>query len=274
MTTRLNYFKNKPKVSKIDVATYLKRLNLSGEAPSLSFLRKLHRAHLLIVPFENLDIHYRQKIVLDYELIFKKIIVGRRGGYCYELNGLFYHLLYHLGFDVKVISAQVFKEEEDAFGKAFGHMALLIKLEENSYLADVGFGECIVFPKMMKSMEVQMDHVNYWRLEEDADHHLVLKSSADAIHFKTQYRFSTQPKELIQFMEMNEYYQTNVSSSFTQGKLITRLTESGRITLTDRKFSELKLGKKLETEIQSEDEFLAVLQQHFGISYRDLNRIE
>ena len=67
---KLNYFKNKPKATKIDVASYLQRINEKREEPSIAYLRRLHRSHLLHIPFENLDIHYDRKIALDYKAVF------------------------------------------------------------------------------------------------------------------------------------------------------------------------------------------------------------
>ncbi len=269
---RLNYFHNNPKASKIDVHAYLQRIETKQESPSLDFLRKLHRAHLLHIPFENLDIHYQRKIILDYEMIFRKVIVNKRGGYCYELNGLFYHLLYHLGFEAKVISARVRDEASGAYGKDFDHMAVVVHLAGEDYLVDVGFGRGIMYPKKIVTDHVQMDYTDYWRIAKDVDDHYLLQSSDNASVFATKYLFTTDAKELIQFLEMNEFQQFHPTSHFQKQKLITKLTDSGRITLTDRAFKVLHLGKVQTTEIGNEDEFLALLEQHFKIPLAQLIR--
>ncbi|MCH2084218.1 MAG: arylamine N-acetyltransferase [Saprospiraceae bacterium] len=62
---------------------------------SLTNLKLLQRRHLFAIPFENLDIHVNKRIIIDYERIFEKVVLHRRGGFCYEWNGLFYHLLEH-----------------------------------------------------------------------------------------------------------------------------------------------------------------------------------
>ena len=81
---------------------YLKRINYSGSLePSLKVLKQLQQAHLMSVPFENLDIHYGRTIELDLDKIFNKVVVDHRGGFCYELNGLFGELLSMLGFKIK-----------------------------------------------------------------------------------------------------------------------------------------------------------------------------
>lgn len=266
----LNFFKSKPKVANIDVDAYLKRIGENRDKPTLGYLRKLHRAHLLSIPFENLDIHYQKKIVLDFTKIFEKIILRRRGGYCYELNGLFYQFLYHLGFECKIISARVWNENSAEFGKEYDHMAIVVLLEGEEFLVDVGFGKGMIYPKKIEENVVQMDYTNYWRFQKDPDENYLLQISEDASVFTSRYAFSKESKEIIQFMEMNEFHQRAQSSTFTDNKMITRLTETGRITLTDRKFKELKLGETHETEITNEDEFLSKLEQHFGITFQEL----
>ncbi|MDQ5838794.1 MAG: arylamine N-acetyltransferase, partial [Acidobacteriota bacterium] len=121
----------------MDVASYLRRINCGGPlAPTAETLRRLHVAHLLSVPFENLSIHWGEPVALDDEVLFEKIVVRRRGGFCYELNGRFSALLRSLGFDVAMLSARVAGAGGD-FGPEFDHMALLITLRER-YLVDVG----------------------------------------------------------------------------------------------------------------------------------------
>src|SRR5207302_11148630 len=91
---------------------YLKRMNYRGPlAPTAATLRELHKAHLLSIPFENLDNHLGRKIVLDEERVVHKIVDERRGGICYELNGAFCALLRAMGFDVSMLSSGVGRDE-------------------------------------------------------------------------------------------------------------------------------------------------------------------
>src|SRR5882762_11252525 len=94
----------------MDIKAYLQRINYLGSlVPTAQTLRELQVAHLQTVPFENLSIHSAEPIILDDDALFEKIVVRRRGGFCYELNGLFAALLRDLGFEVKMLSAQVAK---------------------------------------------------------------------------------------------------------------------------------------------------------------------
>ena len=97
----------------LDAHAYLERIRCSSEVyraslePSLPLLRTLHAAHMLSVPFENLAIHLGEPIALGEEALYDKIVRRRRGGFCYELNGLFVWLLRQLGFSVTLLSARV-----------------------------------------------------------------------------------------------------------------------------------------------------------------------
>src|SRR5260370_8617397 len=92
----------------MDPEAYLERIGYRGPTlPSLNVLRRLHRRHLLSIPFENLDIHLHRPIILSEAAFYDKIIKHHRGGFCYELNGLFANLLQERGFKVSIISARL-----------------------------------------------------------------------------------------------------------------------------------------------------------------------
>lgn len=266
---RLNYFKNRPKARPIDVNAYLKRLGLDRESPTLDFLKKLHSAHVHRIPFENLDIHYNRKIILDYQKIFDKVIVNKRGGFCYELNGLLYHLLYHLGYDCYCTSAS-FQKDDGTFSPEYDHMIVIVFFEEGDFLVDVGFGEAFIYPKKIETGVVQVDFTTYWRFDQDPDENHLLKYSFDASNYTTKYRFDLKERHIIQFLEMCDYHQTSPESMFTNKKLITIKTKDGRITLTDKKIKITALGAVSEYPILNEDEFLSKLEQYFSIKRAQL----
>src|SRR5688572_18227184 len=113
----------------MDVDAYLQRMNYQGlRSPTAETLRQLQLAHLFAVPFENLSIHSSQPIILEDGALFEKIVGQRRGGFCYELNGLFAALLRSLGFSVDMLSAGV-ANKDGTFGTDFDHMLLLDSIE-------------------------------------------------------------------------------------------------------------------------------------------------
>ena len=128
----------------MDARLYLQRISYSGKlTPTLGTLTQLQTNHLLTVPFENLYIH--DKIKIDLADSYIKIVIQNRGGFCYELNGLFYRLLLQLGYTVKMISARVFNKES-GFGPEFDHMAIIATIDNADWLVDVGFGEFAFHP--------------------------------------------------------------------------------------------------------------------------------
>ncbi len=141
----------------MNTSDYLKRINYTGPlTPNLEVLNKLQKAHLLAVPFENLDIHYGHVIDLKVDRSFNKVVKSKRGGFCYELNSLFHELLVQLGFQTKRISARVY-DEQKGYGKEYDHMALVVTIDGMEYLADVGFGEFTFHSLKMVQGAMQKD---------------------------------------------------------------------------------------------------------------------
>ncbi len=126
------------------VHEYLERLGIEAPPrPTLDGLRKLHRAHVHQIPFENLSIHLGEEIVLGPDELLAKIVDRHRGGFCYELNGAFASLLRALGYNVTLLAARVFNGEQ--LGPPFDHMTLRVDLDE-PWLADAGFGGQLPIP--------------------------------------------------------------------------------------------------------------------------------
>ena len=92
------------------------------------------------VPFENLDIIYGNSIVLKLERIYDKIVKRGRGGFCYELNGMFSWLLRELRYNISLVSARVIKED-GSYGQEFDHLGIIVYIGDKKYLVDVGFGD-------------------------------------------------------------------------------------------------------------------------------------
>ena len=176
--------------SYLNIKAYLERINYHGSlAPGAGTLRELQVAHLLAVPFENLSIHARQPIVLEDEGLFTKIVENRRGGFCYEANGLFAALLRALGFDVAMLSAEVANPEGE-FGPKFDHMALMVSLDQR-WLVDVGFGDSFREPLLLDERGEQVQGKRAYRVLSDGAH-LVLQQRDERGEWKVQYRFTLQ----------------------------------------------------------------------------------
>jgi N-hydroxyarylamine O-acetyltransferase len=224
------------------VQAYLHRLGLERvERPSLPFLTRLQRRHLLRVPFENLDIFWGVPVPLDVKRAFHKVMELRRGGFCYELNALFASLLQALGFEVSLLSGRVWRKVAHSWGPEYDHLALAVTLDQ-PYLVDVGFGDSFRAP-MPLSAVVQSDVSGKYRLVrgEWADD-LVLEHTVRD-HWRSLYRVSREPRALASFAGMNVWQQTSPDSPFTGHAVFTLARPWGRLTLTNRHAIETRLGR-------------------------------
>jgi N-hydroxyarylamine O-acetyltransferase len=223
----------------VNVDAYLARIGYEGSRePTFETLSALQRAHMLSVPFENLDIHLGRRLVLDREANFEKIVVRRRGGWCYELNGLFGLLLERIGFRVTLLGARVVGER---VGNELGHMMLRVDLER-PWLADVGFGESSLVPLPLGEEPEQVVEADGMRRE-----------------------FALVPRRLEEFEAMCVYSQTSPDMLFTQRRLCTLATATGRITLSDLRLIERDGDQVAERELAGEEEWRSVLRERFGV---------
>ena len=247
----------------LDVNAYLERINYrDSTAATLDTLRALHRAHLMAVPFENLDISRGRKIVLDQESLIRKIVRERRGGFCYELNGAFAALLRSLHFQVTLFSARVARDTGGE-GPEFDHLCLQVDLEE-SWLADVGFGDSFLEPLRLHTNGEQVDPTGSFRIDQLDDRLQLEKLELDG-GWKRQYSFTLQPRYLQEFADMCRHHQTSPESPFTGKRICTLATGDGRITLADMKLIITKDGRRNETMLSGEQGRIDALRQYFGI---------
>ena len=245
---------------------YLKRIGIDQTQlnPDLKTLKLLQKRHLLSVPFENLDIHWKQPIKLDTDDFYQKIVRRKRGGFCYEQNGLFRKLLEETGFQTKIISARVAGGENN-FGEEYDHLAILVKINGEEYLTDVGFGDFLTEPLKFILDREQSDESGIYKFRKtDNDYFEILKKK-DSV-WKSQFIFKDLARDLQEFKGMCSFHQTSEKSHFTRGKVCSILTKNGRKTLTDNKFIETKNGEKTEKMIASEEEFNEILEREFGIT--------
>jgi N-hydroxyarylamine O-acetyltransferase len=246
----------------MNISEYLERIHIHKiERPSYSFLSKLQQKHLLTVPFENLDIHEGKKIVLDDSILYEKIVSRGRGGFCYELNGLFCWLLRTIGFTAQIVSARVYMPARNLFSPEFDHMAILVDLGDR-YLVDVGFGDTFRRPIAMPDGAVA-DVSGKYQIRSDKDQFVLQKLQSD--DWQPVYRFTIQPKAISDFEEMCSYNQTSPESHFTQQIICTIATETGRVSLSDDYLTITEGDKKKKIKVMSSQDFGLKLQKYFGI---------
>lgn len=251
----------------MDHERYLSRIGVAEDvvAADLATLGMLQSNHLLSVPFENLDIHWRTPIVIDTAKFYQKIVERRRGGFCYELNGLFYELLREVGFDARLVSARV-HAGDGRFGPEYDHAAVIVTIEGQEYLADVGFGDFTAEPLRLELDAEQHDREGVFvirRFKENG--YLEVAKMVDG-EWRPQYIFKPEARELEEFAAMCDHQQYSPESHFTEGKVCSIMTPEGRKTLTDKKFIVTAGGEKTENEVATDEEFDRILLREFGIA--------
>lgn len=180
-------------------------------------MEKLQKKHLPNVPFENLDIHYRTPIKPGIDRIYEKIVQNNRGGFCYELNGLFYELLLSPDFDAKQVSARVYTKDNE-YSPEFDHLTIVVKIGNAEYLTDVGFGEFVFGPLRLQSGKIQNDRSGSYLFDRYKDGNLGVNKSENG-RATPEFIFKNVARELEEFTEMCEYHRSDPNSHFIKKKI-------------------------------------------------------
>lgn len=250
------------------IERYLRRLGVPRPAVAdAEALLRLHEAHLLAVPFENLSIAWGEPIALDPTSLRRKIVDRGRGGGCHELNGLFAWGLRELGYEVDLLSARV-RRDDGNFGPPFDHMCLRVRASGGAWLADVGFGESFRRPLALEVAAVRLEGRFAYALR-NAGGGLELARREGHGAWTPQYRIDLAPRGLEEFAPMCAFHESSPEAPFTKGRVCTRATEWGRVTLTDRALVRTTLqGERTEEPVPDEAAWTAALREQFGIERR------
>jgi N-hydroxyarylamine O-acetyltransferase len=226
----------------VNVEAYLDRIGYAGAAePTYAVLAELQRAHMLTVPFENLDIALGRRLVLDRRANYAKIVERRRGGWCFELNGLFAWLLEQLGYRVTLLGSRV--DGERGAGQQLAHLLLRVDLDR-PYLCDVGFGEGSLEPVP---------------LEQVADGVMRHRSGLSVV-------FTNSPRRLEDFQGMCDHLQTSSESGFVRTRVCTVALPDGRLRLRELVLTERHGEQVSERELAGEREWRDCLLERFGVA--------
>ncbi|XP_060137796.1 arylamine N-acetyltransferase, pineal gland isozyme NAT-10-like [Zootoca vivipara] len=251
----------------MDIGPYLLRIGYQGPTqPSLETLRSLHRCHLLSVPFESLSIHSREPIVLEVPSLYNKIVRHHRGGFCFELNGLFLWLLQALGFEAKAVAGRVRNRFTGRYGPPLDHMVILVQLGGRQLLCDVGFGEGFTEPLELKASVEQVQEGGIFWLGLQGGVWVLERREVSGKEGRPLYRFTLEEKKLDDFTGMCLYHQTSPSSIFACKSFCSLQKENGgRLTYMGWRLISKKGGESTETLLQS-TEIPVVLREKFGIN--------
>ena len=241
----------------MDIDAYLARIGLR-ERPSatLAGLKTVHRAHLLAIPYEDIDVQLGRPVTIERPAIFEKIVNRKRGGWCYEMNGLLGWALSELGFNVTratgAVMREMFGDESNA-----NHLVLRVELPEGIYLADVGFGDGPRDPVKVAAgafrsggFDFSLRRVDdsWWRLH---SHPFGAAPSFD---------FNLAPASEAALAVRCDQLQTDPQSHFRLNLFCFRHTEKGVTSLRGRVLRKITTRGVKECLIENADDLVSVLK--------------
>jgi N-hydroxyarylamine O-acetyltransferase len=246
----------------VDVDAYLDRIGLSERpAPTLEGLHALHRAHLRAIPYENLDVQLGRPVTIERSAIFEKIVTGRRGGWCYEMNGIFGWALGKLGFDVTRVTGAV-SVTEDRGANIGNHLVLKVELDEGTFVADVGLSGGPLNPMRLAegpfeaggfAYRLERVDTEWWRFHND------LRCGPPS------FDFNLAPADESLFANRCAELQTADWSPFVQNLICARFTERGMIVLLGRLLRTVTPLGRDERVIGSANELVGSLRDDFSL---------
>lgn len=250
-----------------NVNGYLERINYRGTLEQTpETLTALHRAHLLNIPYENLDIHRGTALSLDLDTIYEKIVVQRRGGWCYEMNGLLAWALRELSFDVTLLASHVVPEHQGD-GAEGTHLILKVDLE-CPYLADVGFGNGFFEPIPLEAGTYQQDYLTCKLEQTDVGWFFTNHAYGGA-----GYDFTLTPRTMDYFAAPCQYLQTSPESGFVRTTVCHRYTPEGIVTLRGALLREVTARGVDDQIVDNLADYEQLLNSRFDLRLPDVDAL-
>lgn len=270
---------------------YFKRIGYHGSLDKLDLatLKLIHRQHVMSVPFENLSIHCGERIIMDVEVIFDKIVRSSRGGWCLENNFLFGWALREMGYDTTMLGSRVFDGSD--FRRNETHLINKVVIDGKAYVTDVSYGVSLQVwePLELVSRVDQpqaagvfrlIDKGDFWVLEKTCRKQEILnpdfaKSSlVNREETRQIYCFTMVPREADHFVEPNHTLQTDPTSLFTSKSICSLQTPTGFRALIGWTYSEVTYKPEEGVDVidmrhVTDDEIEKILREKFKLKLQN-----
>ena len=256
----------------LDLDAYLERVGWSGDLRiDLETLARLLRAHMLHIPFENLDVLLGRPVRLDVDSLQAKFVRAHRGGYCFEHASLFAAVLETTGFEPVRHASRVilFQSKTDS---PRGHMFLTVPLPEGTYLVDPGFGPFAARAPLLLSEDAhaRTDHEAHWLVREG--NHWILRAymgdkPVDA------WISTMEPENPIDFEVANHYMATHPDSPMRNLLIMCAIADDGRVTVMNRDLSVRRGDERETTPIADRTAFRRLLVDSFGFDLPEAEQL-
>lgn len=273
----------------MDLNLYFKRIGFASsfEKPDFATLKLIHKHHVMSIPFENLSIHCGEKILMDLEVIFDKIVNHSRGGWCLENNFLFGWALQKMGYNSTMLGARVFNNNPNDFGPLDSHLINKVVIDGKAYITDVSFGvSCQLWePLELVSGKDQSQAAGVFRLLDKGDMWVLEKtgrqpevidpafSNSKLLNSKLTkpiYCFTLVPRSQDHFIETGHKLQTDPDSLFTNKSICSLQTPTGFKALIGWTYSKVTYNPDKGVDVYemkniTDEEVKQLLMEEFNI---------
>lgn len=258
----------------IDLDAYFRRIGYEGErTPTLETLHAIHVRHAVAIAFENLNPLLKQPVRLDLESLEQKMVRDGRGGYCYEQNLLFSHVLKALGFRVAGLKAAVLWNAPEDDIPPRTHMLLRVDLAEGPYIADVGFGGLTLTGplRLQPDIEQATPHEPFRLLRAGEDFLMQAKLRGE---WKPLYHFDLQEQVPRDYEIINWYYSSNPDSLFVSGLMVARAAADRRYALLNNELAVHRLNGTERRSLRNAAEMRETLARDFRLTLPDAPELD
>lgn len=259
----------------VNLNAYFERIGFVGSiAPNLQTLQALQQAHTQAIPFENLTPLLGQPVELDLKSLEQKLVRERRGGYCFEQNTLFLHVLRTLGYDVRAHAARVLWGRDSNAVTERSHMMLTVEINAQTYLVDVGFGTAVPTAplRLRPDVEQETPHETFRLTGEES---FLLEMKLGEEDWRACYRFALTEENPIDIEVFNWYVATHPGSPFLRELRVARPEKGRRLALRDTVFSIHPTGGQTEKrQLTSVAEIKETLTGSFGIALPPADQLD
>jgi N-hydroxyarylamine O-acetyltransferase len=253
----------------MNLEMYLKRIHLHGAPlkPTLATLNAVQRSHLTAIPYENLDIHLGRALPLGAARAFEKIVVNRRGGWCYEMNALLGWALTEIGFEVKLLSSGVLRPGGTT--PDGDHLILLVAVDEEPYLVDAGFGDGAIEPLPLREGTYKHGFLEYG-MERNGEG-WIMRNPAQSN--TAGFAFTLEARELDYFAQRCVQLQSSLESGFVRTTVCQRITEDALYTLRGAILTTLTAQGKTERTVENADDYRTTLRETFKLELPETEQL-
>ncbi|ODT68458.1 MAG: hypothetical protein ABS75_20470 [Pelagibacterium sp. SCN 63-23] len=260
---------------KVNLNAYFERIGFAGSiAPSLATLEMLHALHPAAIPFENLTPLMGGAVPLDQPSLERKLLAEKRGGYCFEHNLLFKRMLEDLDYGVRPLLARVVWNGAEGAHNPPSHLLLLVEVNGQNYIADVGFGGLTLTAplRLRAGVEQTTPHDTFRLSGGDPDWTLEVKIGED---WRAVYIFNVDEAPEAEIAAINQRLSTDPASPFTHELRVALSPGGRRLKLHNGRFTIQPVeGEKEQRDISRIESLRSVLTEQFGLTLPSDERLE